>query len=219
MGQRTGEPSVPSDFELAAQVCGYDTTTGVGAELARADYKVWDVLNGVVNGGECRAEDCSAVARCKGFCKLHYNRSLRHGDPSVRLPNSVPQPEAPRFFAKLRFGPRFAGTPCLLWTAATTNGGYGHMSVRRNGVKTPVRAHRWLYERWVGPIPEGMVLDHLCRNVRCVNPMHLEVVTPAENTRRAYRPIDERSSDWAIQEHIAAARDALDRAEDTAVRP
>jgi hypothetical protein len=45
-------------------------------------------------------------------------------------------------------------------------------------------AHRFYYEQHVGPIPEGLQLDHLCRNTRCVNPAHLEPVTGAENMRR-----------------------------------
>jgi len=45
-------------------------------------------------------------------------------------------------------------------------------------------AHRMIYEQFVGEIPPGMVLDHICRNTYCVNPDHLEVVTQTENIRR-----------------------------------
>lgn len=46
------------------------------------------------------------------------------------------------------------------------------------------RAHRVYYERYIGPIPDGYVIDHLCRNRRCCNPAHLEPVTSRENIRR-----------------------------------
>lgn len=69
---------------------------------------------------------------------------------------------------------------CWTWTASIGSGGYGQM---RLGTKT-VRAHRLAYELVVGPIPEGLVIDHLCRNRACVRPDHLEPVTARENTLR-----------------------------------
>ncbi|MGH3571467.1 MAG: HNH endonuclease signature motif containing protein [Pseudonocardiaceae bacterium] len=60
---------------------------------------------------------------------------------------------------------------------------YGYSVIWVKG--THVRAHRYMYERCVGPIPEGKELDHLCRNKGCVRPSHLEVVTHKENSRRA----------------------------------
>ena len=74
---------------------------------------------------------------------------------------------------------------CWKWQRATTNGGYGHFSL--NG--KDVRAHRYAFEQSVGEIPQGHELDHLCRNPKCVNPQHLEVVTRSENTKRGLAPI------------------------------
>lgn len=71
-------------------------------------------------------------------------------------------------------------TGCWEWQTGAAPSGYG--VARVNG--RSVRAHRAVYEALVGPIPEGMVLDHGCRNKICVNPSHLQPVTVAENTRR-----------------------------------
>ncbi len=66
---------------------------------------------------------------------------------------------------------------CWPWLAGLVGSGYG--TVGNKGL-----AHRVAYEMIVGPIPEGLTIDHLCRNRRCVNPLHMEVVTRAENGRR-----------------------------------
>lgn len=72
-------------------------------------------------------------------------------------------------------------TGCWNWNGFIFKEGYpGYMA--HNG--HPVRAHRAYYEKHKGPILEGMTLDHLCRNRRCVNPDHLEPVTIAVNCRR-----------------------------------
>ena len=70
---------------------------------------------------------------------------------------------------------------CWLWLGHLDRRGYGRLEV--NG--TYMNAHRGVYTVFVGPIPDGLHLDHLCRNTTCVNPMHMEPVTNAENQRRA----------------------------------
>ena len=71
---------------------------------------------------------------------------------------------------------------CWTWIGKTYRGGYGRIS--RSGRQ--IAAHRAVYELLVGPIPEGLVLDHLCRNRRCVRPEHLEPVSLVENLRRGF---------------------------------
>lgn len=76
---------------------------------------------------------------------------------------------------------------CWLWRGAPTKAGYGRMSVGgRDGRETG--AHRVAYELLRGPIPTGLVLDHLCRTQLCVNPDHLEPVSQGENIRRGSSP-------------------------------
>lgn len=86
-----------------------------------------------------------------------------------------------------RIESRFIPEPnsgCFIWTGALNGGGYAMLTQKINGVKRQRRAHRLYYELEKGPIPEGLTLDHLCRVRCCVNPDHLEPVTPVENVMR-----------------------------------
>lgn len=98
--------------------------------------------------------------------------------------------EIERFTTKYEFSP---DTRCWVWVGKKTASGYGLFSVKGRWV----RAHRWAYMTLVGPLVEGMQIDHLCRNRACVNPSHLEQVTQQENIRRG------RSGEAARQRNLA----------------
>lgn len=95
------------------------------------------------------------------------------------------------------FGPRRrvghmvdAETACWLWVGTRGANGYGMVRVGsvRDGTRRWQLAHRAYYERFKGEIPSGLQIDHLCRNVSCVNPDHLEAVTPQLNCWRSNSP-------------------------------
>ena len=73
---------------------------------------------------------------------------------------------------------------CWLWTGSKNNAGYGHMGIRVDGRRKIIPVHRVAYEHFVGPIPEGLQIDHLCRVRACFNPEHLEPVSSRINTLR-----------------------------------
>jgi hypothetical protein len=109
------------------------------------------------------------------ICKIHYQRIWRNGT----LENTRPTVEQ-RFWRKLSLG-----EGCWEWLAGLTMDGYGQFHPRRG---FPTHAHRYSYDLLVGPIPDGLDVDHLCRNRKCVNPDHLEPVTVKVNILRGTSP-------------------------------
>ena len=87
---------------------------------------------------------------------------------------------ADRFWAKVT---RDREDGCWEWTGGMTSG-YGRFFVGGQSRPKQVGAHRWAYQHLIGPIPDGLQLDHLCRNRACVNPAHLEPVSQRVNVLR-----------------------------------
>lgn len=133
------------------------------------------------HGPTCSIEGCESRQACRGWCWKHYDRWREHGDPNKLGPRGergtiVEDPDE-RFWSKVE-----KTEACWLWTGKVSARG-GYASYYREG--RVWLAHRWSYTDAVGPVPEGLVIDHLCRNTNCVNPDHLEAVTLEENSRRA----------------------------------
>ena len=101
----------------------------------------------------------------------------------------IPERVVSRLIANqpIKPGPRYYevnDSGCWVWQRARHPDGYGLAQWREDGHGVYRGAHRVMYELLVGEIPEGLDLDHLCRNPPCCNPAHLEPVTRKENVAR-----------------------------------
>ena len=94
--------------------------------------------------------------------------------------NDLPEAAVSRFWSRVD---RTTGD-CWIWTGSKTSAGYGNLAIQQRWHY----AHRLSYELVIGPIPEGLVIDHLCRVRHCVNPDHLEPVTNRVNIARGMAP-------------------------------
>lgn len=151
---------------------------------------------------ECLEAECTLPVRARGLCNTHYYYNRRHGT----LPPIVAVDRVARFWARVdRSG---GGSACWPWTAAINGNGYGS-TAWKGRICTP---HRIAYELLVGPIPDGMDLDHLCHtrdqfcrggktcpHRRCANPAHLEPVPGLVNVMRGRSP----HAEAARQTHCA----------------
>lgn len=134
----------------------------------------------------CSVDPCERDEYAHGWCRLHYKRWWRHGTTELQ-PRRKDLSEL--FWSKVD---KSGGAPdhrpelgpCWLWTAFLDRDGYGLFSNRQAGTN---RAYRWAYEAAVGPIPDGLVLDHLCRVRACIRPDHLEPVTDKVNAERGQK--------------------------------
>ena len=120
----------------------------------------------------CSIDGCERKHYARGWCRTHYRRWQRHGDPLAGNTKYTDPEEA--FLARTE---PLVWSDCIIWTGTTNRAGYGRLSV--NG--RMVGAHRYAWERVNGPIPDGMEVDHKCWERSCVNVDHLRLATRAQN--------------------------------------
>lgn len=119
-----------------------------------------------VRGG-CAVDGCDREHMARGWCFPHWKKWRRYGDPLVGAPA-----EDERFWSRVE-----KTDSCWNWTGSCFATGYASFWIPRRRVV----AHRYAYELLIGPIPEGLQLDHMCHNRKCVNPDHLRPVTAKQN--------------------------------------
>lgn len=162
----------------------------VGRGLCAFHHTRWRRAQIVVEDlPRCSVDGCAKPRSVRGLCDMHYRRAKRAGE----IP-PPPKTVEGRFLASIRK----AENGCWVWTKRCQDSGYSQFVPYGR----PVLAHRFAYEFFVGPIPDGLELDHVCHthdascpggpaclHRRCVNPDHLEPVTPLENKRRSRRRV------------------------------
>ena len=123
----------------------------------------------------CGAEGCGKPVKTGGYCGRHYE--------NLRLRGSlIPRTERPLEEQVQGIGWTAAAAGCWEWNGKRNKYGYGRFSAKRLGI-TETMAHRVMYELYVGPIPDGLMIRHKCDNPPCVNPAHLLPGTNLDNVR------------------------------------
>lgn len=124
----------------------------------------------------CSVDGCeSAAQKSRTICRTHRARKQKYGTYEDPKPTAL---------QRFNDGYRVDASGCWLWLGFLNDHGYGQIQDR--GVAS--YAHRWSYQTFIGPIADGLQIDHLCRVRSCVNPNHLEPVTPLLNNRRGESP-------------------------------
>lgn len=190
----------PTVEVCAVEVCGRRPAQHVhrptGKRICRTHYN-WSKTNGWAwpthaigtktprwKDKPCKVKGCDRMGYAHGMCQTHHSYWHRTGEVPTHVikPNTLGATPRERIRAYSSIDP---DTGCWEWTGTKNKAGYGKVYDPANDGKPRMEyAHRVSYREFVGPIPDGHHIDHLCRNHACCNPEHLEPVTHAENMRR-----------------------------------
>lgn len=144
-------------------------------------YSRWaktGVMGGKLQGRDpsrgCSFEGCENPYRCGGYCHAHYEMKRKGKElvPTFKMRVYASDEE------KFRDSYLVTDTGCWQWKWSLGSMGYGSITVSGRG---QILAHRYSYETFKGAIPDGLEIDHQCRNRGCVNPDHLKAVTKKQN--------------------------------------
>lgn len=146
-----------------------------------------NTAEGLTHSSDCAREGLAMKATCiicdrsvkvprRGMCRACHERDLTERRMAGPIEGRITRDPVDRLTESVHFD-----VECWLWTGQLNNHGYGLFSYKNR----KRAAHLVLWEHVVGPVPNGLELDHLCRVRHCVNPDHLEPVTHEENQRRA----------------------------------
>lgn len=131
-------------------------------------------------GEPCEVVVCDRPAVTRRLCRAHYLWWQRNGVVPTHAVGSPPPRERVSLRDRILASIEVDETECWIWQPSRNSSGYGQL--QHDGKN--LAAHRVAYEQFVGLIPDGLELDHLCRVRACCNPIHLEPVTHQENMRR-----------------------------------
>ena len=171
------------DMDKRTRTCSVDgcDSTHFGLSFCRKHYKRWK-RNGTTETvapkrGVCSVDGCGKPHYSHGYCLMHETRMKRNG--------SVDLPPKDRSFMDAPVSPGVKlHSPCIEWQGRRDQRGYGQLSIDGKNVG----AHRQAWISHFGPVPAGMVIDHICRNPPCTNVEHLRIVTPKQNRENSIKP-------------------------------